>query len=327
MFWKRCDFLIVSPRQIFGGGPIVLHLLCKKLRDRGYDARVLYMHPSDCVKITRLQSLFYHWLIPNINDVIKYCFLLLYSITGLKPFPRFIDYFKYSPIKGIRKQWLPWTSQETIVIYPEIFYGNVLNAKKVVRWLLYFNRYKNDSEAYGINDVFYSFRDIFNDKNLNPTGRKLKVSFFDYELYRQTNFGKRHGKCYVIRKGKDRIDLPKEFDGPILDSMPIAEIVQAFNRYESCYFYDTQTFLATIASICGCIPIIVMEPGKTKKDYLSDDDGERYGIAYGEVEIPYAIATRHRIMEIIHQREADNNRSVDAFIKDCETLFKQDGNA
>ena len=38
---------------------------------------------------------------------------------------------------GCSRKWLPIVDKNTVVIYPEIFYGDFLNSKKVVRWLLY----------------------------------------------------------------------------------------------------------------------------------------------------------------------------------------------
>ena len=38
---KKYKFIIVSPRQ-HSGGAIVLHLLCKLLQNRGYDAKIFY---------------------------------------------------------------------------------------------------------------------------------------------------------------------------------------------------------------------------------------------------------------------------------------------
>ena len=207
-------------------------------------------------------------------------------------------------------------------MYPEICYGNPLRAKKVIRWLLFHNRFPDDVNAYGKDDLFFCFREFFNDFNLNPEGRVLQLNNFDYELYRQTNFSERSGKCYMIRKGKDRTDLPQKFDGPVLDNLPEWKIVECFNKYKYCYFYDTQSFYSSIASICGCIPIIVLEKGKSKKDYLKNGD-HSYGIAYGDSseEISYAKETRENLIKTIDDFKIKNNINLENFIKECEKYF------
>ena len=61
--------------------------------------------------------------------------------------------------------------------------------------------------------------------------------------------------------------------------------------------YDMQTAYASIAALCGCIPISVLEPGKKKSDYIGKDDPEPFGRAFGDApeEIEYAIRTREAL--------------------------------
>ncbi|MDE6762503.1 MAG: hypothetical protein K2J73_02350, partial [Oscillospiraceae bacterium] len=139
--------------------------------------------------------------------------------------------------------------------------------------------------------------------------------------YKQTNFNERSGNCYVIRKGRNRTDLPSEFDGPILDDLTEEKIVEAFNTYKYCYFYDTQTFYSSIAAVCGCIPIVVCETGKSKEDYRPNE--KAYGIAYEETEseIQYAIRTRQHLVEQIREMELDNEKEICDFIELCNKYF------
>ena len=312
-------FLIVSSRQN-SGGAIVLHLLCKILMERKHDAKIFYTTFRKRSPFS-YSTFFFDHLDFLRHDISRHLKARLLAKTKLVKKFRYKGY-TYVPIKGCKRVYLPIIDNDTIVVYPEIVYGNLLRAKKTVRWLLFFNPYKDDDTAYEKDALYFSYREIFNDAKLNPTCRLLRLRNFDYDLYRQTNFGERSGCCYMLRKGTNRPDLPEKFNGPILDTLAEADIVKAFNEKKYCYFYDTQTFYASIASICGCIPIVVPEAGKTRADYTGKDDN-LYGIAYGDSpeEISYALATREKLMEKINNFKKENEAAVDYFIAECKRYF------
>lgn len=302
--------IVIVSTATYNGGVVVLFLLCKMLCERGFDAKVFFLNYC-----------------PNSNKNLKYVKFLLKSLKlGLRVLFRDIGE-KIGLLKPnelfikCKHKYLPWVSDDTIVLYPELVYGNPLRAKNVVRWFLYHNRFPNNPEAYGKNELVFSYREYFNDYNLNPTCRLLKLNYFNKELYRQYNFGERSGNCYIIRKGKNRPDLPKSFDGPIIDKLTEKEKVAVFNRCKYCYDYDTQTFYNTIACVCGCIPIVVMEPGKTKADYMGKGDCN-FGKAYGNSpeQIEFALKTRQDRIKMLDFAES-NERAVDNFIKDVNAFF------
>ena len=276
------------------GGPLVLAKLCDVLREAGYNASIfmsslpllVYDNTTNLRFLWGQLKLFVKFLLykcsPNIGK--KYSELLpnLDSMKHLK--------FKFIPF---------YNRDKTIVIYPETYYGNPLNAKYIVRWLLYHYRLKNEPNAYNRTDLFVAYREIFNDSDLNPNKHIVTICDFNSKLYRQYNFGERNGNCYIIRKGKLRNDLPDKFDGPVFDdNMSMVELVRIFNESKYCYSYDTQTFYCSIAAVCGCIPIVLLEDGKTISDYLSADE-KHYGVAYGNTpeQIEYAIQTRPLLLQ------------------------------
>lgn len=315
---KQKKYVIVSPHH-YGGGPIVLHQLCKTLSELGYSAKIFY---CDCCP-TKKENIFKSWLYWLYGQM-KYA--VRYTIAHVFQFAKFTKTRKwqvclYIPVRGCKRKWLPFFDKNTVVVYPQHIYGNFLKAKKVVRWLLYY--YSFDTyDAFGENDLIFAFRDVFNDIKLNPTGRMLKISAFDFELYRQTNFGKRSGNCYIIRKGIDRKDLPQKFDGVIVDNLSEPEIVKVFNKCKYCYSYDTQTAYSVIAAICGCISIVVTEEGKSRDDYLNEDD-RGWGVAYGESdeELKFAESTRFKCIDEFKTLIAGNRENAEYFVRECEKFF------
>lgn len=313
-------FLIVSPRQHSGGG-IVQHLLCKKLMDRGHDARIFYI-PDGMIKWTSYQQVFLNQLHFLRHDLTKAAKVKLF------PYAKFIQQnryrgYSYAPVRGCKRTYFPIVDDDTIVVYSEGIWGNFLHAKKIVRWFLYYNRYPNDEDAYEKDALYFDYMHAYNDEKLNPTGRKLYLGHFNKELYRQTNFGEREGKCYAVHKGSGRTDLPKEFNGPIVDGVMEAEVAKIFNKKKYLYSYDHKTFYNVIAAMCGCIPIFVPEPGKTRADYTKGEEEFYYGIAFGdnEDEIAYAISTRDHLKEELDKYQQNNEIAIDYFITECQRYF------
>ena len=299
-------FVIVSPRQKWGGA-IALHVLTKYLDENGHNARVFYTEEYCCGNKKYISWLkwFFKWI--------------QYSIRDYKEEKKRLDSYV---VQSVRRKYLPFITKDTIVVYPDTVYGNPLHAEKVVRWLLYYNRYKGDSLAYGKNDLFVCYRQQFNDEVLNPDRYELYTPYFDLDFYKRTNFGERKGTCYVIRKGQYREDLPKSFDGPIIDDMSEKRKVEIFNECEKCISYDTQTAYSGIAAMCGCLSIVVPEKGKQRSDYLSY--GEiGYGRAYGfdKEEIEFAKQTSHLVEENYRNSNKKGKESVNKFIKLCEEYF------
>lgn len=315
--------IIIFNRFKYFGGTLVLSCLCKTLRELGYDAK-LYM----CTDIPFSEADVQSFKRQNFKRVIKYKIKHVLNkyfsfIPYIKKLQNSIDDVSSVDMDGLSFHKNPSIDiNNSIVIYPEVTYGNPLNAKFVVRWLMYFYPYSKSSDAYSTNDLFIAYREYFNDIDLNPNKSIITLNYFDSKLYRQYNFGQRKDKCYILRKGRKRKDLPKHFDGPIFDdNMSQHELVKMFNEYRYCYSYDTQTFYTAIAAVCGCIPIVVMEPGKCESDYLGP--GEKHlGRAYGDSveQIEYAKKTRDDLIKKLDY-SAWNRVNAQALIELLEDKF------
>lgn len=318
---KKIKKLVIVSGYGYYGGNVVMDRLCAELRLQGIDARLLMVpfYPMEQIDTNVYKT--------QIKQF-RYKTTIRKAIIKLTPF---IDYTEkawykdllYFPVSGVKLQYNPEIDDETIVIYPEIVYGNPLGAENVVRWLLYYYKYEKYSNAFSLSDKFVCFREIFNSETLNPKRDSLYIKHFDNNLYRQYNFGERKGNCYILRKGKGRKDLPEKFDGPVFDdNMTQEELVRMFNTYKYCYSYDTQTFYTSIAAVCGCIPIVIMEPGKTVDDYLSGSETRHFGIAWGNTpeQIQYAIDTRDKLLESLDYTKM-NRENTSKFIEYLKQHF------
>lgn len=309
-------FLIASGRQ-FWGGTIVAHYLCQLLAEKGYESAIWLNpnhHSNRFIFFLATVRRFYHDVKGNV-----FTHLFPNSQYGMRHYTGYV----HLPVKNCKIKLWPIIDDDTVVIYTETLRGNPLRAKNVVRWFLFYNRFPGDDTWYSKDDLFFTYREQFNDYKLNPNCNTLKIFHFDNDLYKRTNLGPRHGNCYIVRKGSGRKDLPSHFDGPVIDNLREPDKVKVLNQCERCYLYDTQTFYASIAALCGCIPIVVPEPGKTKEDYVKPDDEVR-GVAYGDSpdEIDFALRTRNEVQKRIDKMLAENGPMVDSFIEKCKDYFK-----
>lgn len=313
---KKMKIILVRPYGYFGG-TLVIDLLCKLLREKGVDAQLLYTQGYMSKDINTKK--FWRDFIEDALKHLIYEIFHLYFDCNSSDRAKFYQKRYKETMPGLKRKILPFFQKKnTIVLYPEIIYGNYLKAKHVVRWLLSYNHFKDDPDAFGKEDLIICYRKQFNDWQLNPKCLEVNIAYFDSEKYRQYNFGEREGKCYIIRKGRSRTDLPQHFDGPIIDrGIEEEEIVRILNTHKYCYSYDTQTFYCQIAAVCGCIPIIVMEPGKSKKDYRTEDELKNsVGIAFGDTpeEIQHAISTREELIRRLDFSKR-NEENVEKFIQ------------
>ncbi len=305
---RKPRFLIVSPQQC-GMGPVVLHLLSRMLTDFGYDARVFRLRTDYPVSLPSSRKDFLCHYLSFINKKSK----------------QILDNQEGS-VKGcVLTDW-PYVDDDTIVVYPEIVFGNPLAAKHVVRWFLNINRFKGEfagAQPYGKNDLFICYADVFNDFQLNPFGKKVELLYFNHAVYKRWNYGRREGNCFLVRKGRNRADLPDAVPGKIIDNLSEEEKVEVFNKCEYFYSFDLHTSYVLVAAVCGCVPIVVPEPGKKREDYIGH--GEKgWGIAYGDSkeELEFARRTCNELQAYIESFDTKNYENVHKFIVYCQEHFQ-----
>ena len=314
---KKQKYVIVSYRSQ-AGGDIALRNLCRLLNECGQDAKTIYLHSYNYDE-KHVFSFWLSWLLRNCKVFLKTLFPFLLSKEQKKSFQELT-------LGNVRKKYTPFIGKNTIVVYNELLKGNPLRAKKIVRWLLFYNRFYKQSEGktigYEKNDLFFTYREIFNDYTLNPECKVLCTPYFDLDLYKRYNFGERHGKCYVLRKGKWRVNDSDFKDKIVVDDLSEHEKVRVFNECEYCISYDTQTAYSKIAALCGCISVIVPEEGKQRNDYRTANE-DSSGIAFGfsPEEINFAETTRDKIKTKFEEINKQSKEDVERFIRECRIYF------
>lgn len=279
------------------GGAIALHVLCHSLAEAGQEA---LLWPID-------RPVLQPWRRPR--SVLGW---LRYHVTGRRKL------FDHGPFrtKLASVEDLP----NAVVVYPEVTTGNPLGARRVVRWLLHKPGFHTGQTGFGENDLFFLYQDAF---DALPTGAnrggRLTLTWWNQAYFDQRR-SYRSGSAYLIKKGAGRPLVHDVSDSVLVDDLSHAERADVFNRVRYFYTYDPYTLYSRYAAICGCIPVIMPPPGLAKEEWVAREE-ERYGLAYGTGDIPWAVATRELLLDRIKQERAEEAAMVQRFISRCREHF------
>jgi hypothetical protein len=280
------------------GGAIVMHLLCHRLNEMGQTA---HLWPASRPLV--------RWP-PRPRSILRW---LRYALIDRG------RHFSTGPFPSVLAS--PRDVPGSIVVYPEIVRGNPLKADHVVRWFLHKPGFHTGIADYGPGELYFFIVDAFNDEAINPTPDNRLTLQWTNEAYRDRGGdATRSGSCYLMRHGAGRALAHDLRNSVPIDGLSHAEKADAFNRCERFYSYDPYTFYLWYAAICGCIPIVVPEPGMSRRDWKLHEE-DRYGIAYGEADIPWAIETRGKLLDKLRSRRETEDMMVRAFIDKCKAWY------
>ena len=235
-------------------------------------------------------------------------------------------------------------NENTIVIYCEGVFGNPLNAKYVVRWMLS-ELGKNVPygwvNTWGKSELVYYF--LSEPKIKNSPDKINSIYKFLTTIYVKPNTFidlklPRNGICHTFKKsryhknGIKNIHPDKSFF--IEKFLDYNHMVETFNKYKYFVCYDPCSFLVIIAGLCGCIPILYKVDNVSKETYFTgkgdansfyytyymDHEYTNYpGIAYGLEDLPHAESTIHLLPDLLFKQiEYMNKKNVDSFINDMK---------
>ncbi len=211
-----------------------------------------------------------------------------------------------------------------MAIYPEVTCGNPFNAKKVMRWILYHVRTYGEFGIFGENDLIYKYAPFFNLRNDQPVHGELRAVELNLDIFYNKNL-ERKGSCYLIKKGNNKEQIHPA-DCIMLDDYPSKGgneyLASIFNTTEIFYSYDNASWLSIMASLCGCVSIVMPDEGVSAEAWHNGFSYFKYGIACGYEDIPYAMLTRHLLKDELLKIEAETIEQTENFIKTAKQLSK-----
>lgn len=310
--------IIVSSPSWFpsSGGITILHKFVHTLNDIGYDA---YLAPSNASGLG--------WCDSNLE---------FYSPT------------RYNKVKFITDD-IYNNLKECIVVYPESWYGNYLNAPNVVRWIMglanpkfmsagNYGNFKYD--AWNENELWFWYADLYKTQSDKKIIKNLDNNLTLIEFYTDIFFNRNEERilnCWTLRKGafdtepSDYIHDPSDlFFGDIATQIKDFDfhfpgnhrlLADLFNKTNVFYSYDRSTFISTQAVMCGADSVVVPNKKMSKKEYYDGFELHKY-IAYGLDELDRAKSIRNELDDHIKEIENKCINDVHLFVEKCNKYFK-----
>lgn len=253
-----------------------------------------------------------------------------FSVSSLKQLERKFRYWRRQrsqPLRYMSPYSLPLACKQdvsdAIVVYPEVVAGNPLKANRVVRWLLYKPGFHTGVVDFSPDDLFFYYLKEYDYPAFNRfPDNQLFIADYFLEVYQQSNFGPRHGSCFMVRKGKDRVLDLHPADAVQVDGLSHRQMAEVFNRCEFFFSYDLYTMYSAYACMCGCKSIVLPIEGMSMEDWRFSPKS-RFGVAYGIDDVPRAVATRENLLQQIRLFEENNLSSVRFFLHRCKEFFRE----
>ena len=99
---------------------------------------------------------------------------------------------------------------------------------------------------------------------------------------------------------------------------------QRLEMYSSInYFYSLNalTYRSVEAALAGAISIVIPVAGVSKEEWFESTESSFYGVAYGEDDIPNALATLPLLLPYLKKEHRNQNALAISFVKDVLQFF------
>jgi len=218
-------------------------------------------------------------------------------------------------------------SDEWIVVYYEQVFGNPLNARNVVRWLLHQPGFHTGQVYYGFNELHVRFNEAtrpFLYPNSMQANFFLPIIHYPLELYNKNGTAEqRTGTAYCLRKGKGKPIQHDLNDSILIDRLSHERVSKIFKRVKTFVSYDSYTAYSRLASLCGAESIVIPDEGVSEEQWYPNPE-DRLGVAYGFENIERAQKTSALLLAKIEKEQNESAHSVGVFIDACEEFFERE---
>lgn len=228
---------------------------------------------------------------------------------------------------------LEYDQENTIIVYPsgdgehtyqKFIPQNILDINNQVRWLM-----NNQGVKYPQDNKLYKFVDYFQTQDNQKIEGNLIAIDVDLDIFKNYNL-KREGNCYYTKgtpiTKENKIHNDNDVNIDIIYTLPPEErinyLVSTFNKSEKFICYSNKTFIATLAALCGCIVIVVPSDGLNKTKWREGFPTLKYGIAYGEEDLEWAITTLPLVKGLVEDLKQQSLVQTQVFIDNCYQWIK-----
>jgi hypothetical protein len=213
-----------------------------------------------------------------------------------------------------------------ITVYPEGVKGNPYNSKYVVRWILYHTNPEVES-TWSVDDVYFYFNDYFVTKE-NKDRKILNCFDFKLDLLYDKKLD-REGYCHINRssmRASSDSSLGLKYNSEDLYAghltMGLEWLVTKLNTKKYFITYNVATYYSAIASMCGCISIILHDG--IKEDNVKEKViCNKYGVAYGFEEVDESISNRELLKPYLNEVTNNSIKTIENFILYWDSELKK----
>lgn len=212
----------------------------------------------------------------------------------------FVTRSTYAPFR-LLCPLLPWHEAAALAagdnctaVYPEIFGGNMLNAKSVARWVLNRPGLLGGDSRYDPSELIFYFSDVYRPYIQEPVAGKLHLPTLDSNLFHCADWSPsgRNRSCFYVGKSrwKDGLITRDGLTEIRRDWPGRRELPNLLRESRVLYSFDNSTLLIYEAVLCGCQAVVIPDGTHTREDYQRLELGLA-GIYWGVEE--YAAAQAH----------------------------------
>jgi O-antigen biosynthesis protein len=171
--------------------------------------------------------------------------------------------------------------ENSIGVYPEITWGNPLNTKTVIRWILNTPGKIRGPLEYPETDILFSFSELFNVFNL-PKDRILFFPILDTELFKDEKQPRTEVTFYVGKGWRSSFLSETAQAKEISKYENQTGLKDILNKSKIMYCYDNITAMTEIARLCGS-PVIIIPNGEFTKEQYNNHEFGWNGLGWGEM--------------------------------------------
>lgn len=236
----------------------------------------------------------------------------------------FVVYDKYN-VKIVTHDILN-NLQDAIVIYPQGWHGNYLNAPNVVRWILGFPPAGDHLKSWNDNDLWFWYQPGY---KIGPDAKHTDNDLYVAEQHRDVFYDMqlpRDGSCWTLRKAQELI-TPDQYthpnDGTFIsyhDAANIMKLSKLFNTKEIFYCYDNYTYM-TIQSLMCNTDCIVIPHTLSHDEFINGHELNKY-VAYGIEDLSRAKSIRNEFNDHLIDIENKTKKQIHQFVNKCYDYFK-----
>ncbi len=213
---------------------------------------------------------------------------------------------------------------DCVTIYPEVESGNPLNAKNIVRWVLYYPQGhggKGDKVYHPSEFVFtYHEKYVANTPHENSPVLRIfqsrvdkfypmgKERIYDAVLVRKSKYenvqeiANKHFEPYLNIVNK-KIIL---FDDVLNTVSGYEQLNEILNEIRYFVSFDRVTYHSVFAALSGCISVVTPADGMTAEQWKQSINTHSHGVAYGFDDLHWAMISQHKTKEHLLNIEEKN---------------------